>query len=425
MLNSGTRDNFSPKTVEQIAKQSGYICAYPDCKRMTIAGSIDRRSGITLTGQAAHITAASANGPRYDSNMSPDERSSESNGIWTCQIHGKFIDDNPSVCSVEELRRWKAQHEAWVFARVESGRELFNRGIHKLRFGQVGTFQGEYTINLGRHNVLVGPNASGKTTICEIISALSGGSQWHRFNKRFNFSNMADSRSYIEISHQSDQAKSSFRLSPQSSPFKKNSSAGFQRIEVEVNGCPCPDWPRNLFNIFHFEDQLRKTHKDDPKDIFVKAIRSLADTLRTDEELIWGSLRDEFFSSSLFGYRVRRTGKRKAEIRVPDGRNYYLDHGSLSYGEICMAYMDIVFKFANCISGNSCWLFLFDSGFFMALDAERQRVVFETLFRSEEIRYQSVFCVNSEKDAAFLKSIKMDKWVMAEHFGALTIHSYL
>ena len=109
------RDDFSSATREMLAKRSGYICAYPACKRMTVAGSDDRRSGITMTGVAAHITAASRKGPRYDPAMSHDERSSESNGIWTCQIHGKFIDDNPSKCTTEELRRWKSQHEKWVF----------------------------------------------------------------------------------------------------------------------------------------------------------------------------------------------------------------------------------------------------------------------------------------------------------------------
>ncbi|MEK9817519.1 MAG: hypothetical protein VW447_10510, partial [Limnobacter sp.] len=113
------RDDFLPATKDLIAKRSGYVCAYPGCRRMTIAGSDDRKSGLTMTGVAAHITAASKHGPRYDTNMSPEERRSETNGIWTCQIHGKFIDDNPSRCSTDEIRRWKAQHEKWVFYRVE------------------------------------------------------------------------------------------------------------------------------------------------------------------------------------------------------------------------------------------------------------------------------------------------------------------
>ena len=68
-MNEGNgRDDFSRSTVESIAKRSGYICAYPSCKRMTVSGSNDRDSGLTMTGVAAHITAASEKGPRYDHN---------------------------------------------------------------------------------------------------------------------------------------------------------------------------------------------------------------------------------------------------------------------------------------------------------------------------------------------------------------------
>lgn len=94
---------------------------------MTVASSQDRKSGLTLTGVAAHITSASPAGPRYDATLTPEERIGEGNGFWACQIHGKFIDDNPSACTVEDLQRWKAQHEKWVFGRVESGKDLFSQ----------------------------------------------------------------------------------------------------------------------------------------------------------------------------------------------------------------------------------------------------------------------------------------------------------
>jgi len=43
-----------------------------------------------------------------------------SRGVWVCQTHGKLVDDNPSVHSVEEITRWKKQHKDWVFARVSN-----------------------------------------------------------------------------------------------------------------------------------------------------------------------------------------------------------------------------------------------------------------------------------------------------------------
>lgn len=242
------RDDFSSTTRDLLAKRSGYICAYPSCKRMTIAGSDDRKSGLTMTGIAAHITAASKKGPRYDPDMNSDERTSETNGIWTCQIHGKFIDDNPSKCSVDELRRWKTQHEKWVFDRVESGTELFNGGVCRLGFGNVGIFSDEFTIPFGRHNVLVGLNESGKTSFCQFLSAFSGGSHWKQFNDRFEFSKRAADRSYIEVSQQSAQTRTTVRLSPQVlSSGKRKAESLRQRIHIEVNSCPSCDWPRSLF----------------------------------------------------------------------------------------------------------------------------------------------------------------------------------
>lgn len=73
-----------------------------------------------MVGVSAHITAASPEGPRYDSTMSAEERRSPSNGIWLCQIHAKAIDDDEERFSVSLLHAWK--NEAERRARDEIGR---------------------------------------------------------------------------------------------------------------------------------------------------------------------------------------------------------------------------------------------------------------------------------------------------------------
>lgn len=421
-----SRDDFSPAVKEMLAKRSGYICAYPGCKRMTVAGSDDRKSGITLTGIAAHITAASKNGPRYDPNMSPEERASESNGIWTCQIHGKLIDDNPSKCTVEELRRWKSQHEKWVFERVESGKELFNKGINRISFAHIGVFPGEHTIPLGRHNVLVGLNVSGKTTFCEIIAAFSGGTHWIDFNQRFAFNESAAKRSFIAIFHQTDQQRTSVKLSPQLyNPATKRSKKTLQHIHVEVNGCPSIDWPRSLFKTVYFKDQLYRLGWRDPKDTFVKAIRYLACVFFTQEELIWDAFRDELFATSLFGYRFHRTGRRRVNILVPDGRDFYLPHGNLSFTELQMAFVEIAVKFVLGTPKNEHWMFIFDNSFFGRMDVKNQALLFKKLTEIVDLRLQTLFCLHSTKDAEALKDVQSYKWVNATHIQELTIHSFL
>lgn len=421
------RDDFSPATRDLLAKRSGYICAYPGCKRMTVAGSDDRKSGLTMTGVAAHITAASKRGPRYDSDMSSDERASETNGIWTCQIHGKFIDDNPSKCSIDKLRRWKIQHEKWVFDRVESGAELFNRGVCRLTFGNVGMFSEAHTVPLGRHNVLVGSNESGTTTVCQVLSAFSGGNHWEKFDHRFGFSKRAPDRAFIEVAQQSDQIRTTVRLSPQFIPSgrRKKAENARQRIHVEVNGCLSPDWPRSLFRIIYFEDQFYHTHHSDPKDTFVKALRYLANVLGTDENLVWDSLREELFANATFGNRFRRTGHRKVEILVPDGRTFYLPHGNLSFTEQQMAFLDIALKLASCASKSENWIYIFDTAFFQRLDQRRKASIFKKFTEYENSNVQTLFCLNSVEDAEVLKDLQSDKWVNAEHFGKLTLHSFL
>ncbi|KAA0930582.1 tetratricopeptide repeat protein [Streptomyces apricus] len=60
---------------------------------------------------AAHITAASPGGPRYDAALTPAERSAQSNGIWLCQNCGKLIDSDVARYSEETLRQWKGEAE--------------------------------------------------------------------------------------------------------------------------------------------------------------------------------------------------------------------------------------------------------------------------------------------------------------------------
>lgn len=115
------RDDFLDPTKREIAGRAGYVCSFPGCGRMTVGPSDDRASGLTMVGSAAHISAAAPGGERYDASLTPDERRAAANGIWMCAIHGKWIDDNPSVATTEKLQAWKAAHEAEVSAWVEHG----------------------------------------------------------------------------------------------------------------------------------------------------------------------------------------------------------------------------------------------------------------------------------------------------------------
>ncbi|NLE90526.1 MAG: hypothetical protein GX602_06320 [Dehalococcoidales bacterium] len=108
------RDDFTQKTKNIIAQRAGYRCSKPDCRVQTVGPALesDKVAGI---GVAAHISAASPGGPRYDPSLSPDKRKDHSNGIWLCQNHAKHIDSDETRFSVEELKRWKKLAEDRAF----------------------------------------------------------------------------------------------------------------------------------------------------------------------------------------------------------------------------------------------------------------------------------------------------------------------
>lgn len=114
------RDDFKPSTKEKIAKRVGYRCSNPDCGIPTVGPTSDE-DGIHNIGVAAHITAASPRGPRYDPNISPEKRKSHSNGIWLCQTHAKMIDSDESHFTVKKLIKWKYMAEKRAFLDIVSG----------------------------------------------------------------------------------------------------------------------------------------------------------------------------------------------------------------------------------------------------------------------------------------------------------------
>lgn len=108
------RDDFTERAKLQIAKRVGWLCSYPPCRTPTVGATSDGQGEINI-GTAAHICAAAPGGPRYDPDMSPEDRSSANNGIWMCRDHGKAIDSNDPEFTVRQLREWKrqAEHDAW------------------------------------------------------------------------------------------------------------------------------------------------------------------------------------------------------------------------------------------------------------------------------------------------------------------------
>jgi len=110
-------DDFTYAVKTALAARVGYLCSNPDCRALTSGPQEDPAKAINL-GVAAHITAASARGARYDPDLLSEERSASSNGVWLCQNCAKLIDNDAARFSVEVLKKWKANAEAEAKARV-------------------------------------------------------------------------------------------------------------------------------------------------------------------------------------------------------------------------------------------------------------------------------------------------------------------
>lgn len=114
-------DEFSAATKRRIASRAGYLCAFPGCPHPRTIGAAMTGDGVIVIGIAAHITAASPKGPRFDSQLTSAQRSHPSNGVWMCNVHGKAVDDDAATFTVEELRKWKAAAEKQSLPNVWTG----------------------------------------------------------------------------------------------------------------------------------------------------------------------------------------------------------------------------------------------------------------------------------------------------------------
>jgi hypothetical protein len=421
-LAKGGRDEFSSDTKDLLGKRAGYICSHPSCHQLTVGPSKDRKSGLTMVGVAAHITAAEKGGPRYDPDISSEERASESNGIWMCQTHGKAIDDTPGRHSVAELKRWKAQHEEWIFNRVQSADSLLTHGVTRVSLERIPPFQEKAVFPLGQHNVVFGSNGAGKTSLCESIAAFAGGQNFEHFRDRWGVFGKNPPRMSIEAAVAVNGVRTIVRLTEEPIGLKHIPQQHQTRLHVEVDNNIAPHWPRSLFNVVYLERQDWK--RSDVKDRFRRDLRVLARQLGLTEDQIWDGLREELFCTSTFGSRIRRTGEYRAEIQTR-GNGFFLPSGSLSSSEHMLALLDVMLRFVRADPRVTPWLIILDSGLFQGFDSKLERHVVTTLKALEDPSLQTVVCLHSEEQVIELTADDADQWIGSTVHGGLTVHSFL
>ncbi|WP_417367311.1 ABC-three component system protein [Flavobacterium beibuense] len=129
-LNNKARQ-YKPSTVRRLDTLSGNECANPDCSKKLIA-----EDGISIVSKICHIAAASKEGPRYDENMSDDERRGFDNLILLCDEHHVIIDNkaNELLYPTALLKTWKSAHEKKILELL-SNKNLLSK--HPLALNKV------------------------------------------------------------------------------------------------------------------------------------------------------------------------------------------------------------------------------------------------------------------------------------------------
>lgn len=118
------RDDVSQATIQRLAKRVGFKCSNPDCRKPTSGPRAD--GGTVNLGVAAHITAASPGGPRFDGRLRDEVRCAAENGIWLCQQCSRLVDADDSAHDVANFVEWKTFAEA--AAAVELRGYVIRRG---------------------------------------------------------------------------------------------------------------------------------------------------------------------------------------------------------------------------------------------------------------------------------------------------------
>ena len=429
------RDNFSSETLRKLAGRAGYMCSVQGCQRLTVGPSDDRMSGLTNVGVGAHITAASTKGPRFDKDLTPEQRADVSNGIWTCQIHGKDIDDNTSRYTVDELKRMKDQHEDWVYRRLSNGPSQVRDGITHLRVSNIGPFQEEAELKLGRITVLLGDNGTGKTALCQAISAFAGNPFLAKFLDRFGLgSNAGDA--FVESGSAEADILTKVRLSETSLRLEASdildnedacaepTSAGrvpdeARQLLITVNDAVAPTWPLGRFPILF----LHEDFFGDADKTFGAALRSVAAQFRVAEEVIWNALKDDFFASTFYRCRFKRTGEREVEIALP-GRSYYLPSENLTHSEQVRVILALVYRLCSVDMRRLSWLVVVDSSFASSLDREGLRSVLNAFGNTRAgLQLLVTFVLGDNSD--LVRQLFDSQWLGATSVGELTAHAFL
>ncbi len=182
MSTDGSRVNFLPPIKLLASQRAGYKCSFPECGKVTI-GPGPTPDTVSKLGKAAHIYAASPNGPRGQGAMSEDQLRSVRNCIWLCSTHADLVDlHRGEKFPASVLYGYRDLHESRV-SRELGDLPSLNGWVESITLGPNPFFAAGTKIQFGKSTVFHGPNGTGKTAVLEwMATAFSSelASRWDR-----------------------------------------------------------------------------------------------------------------------------------------------------------------------------------------------------------------------------------------------------
>jgi hypothetical protein len=171
--------DFSEQTKKLLADRAGHECSLPYCRVRTV-GPGATETQTAKVGQASHIYSAGLSGPRGRGGLTDAQLADPNNGIWTCELHGKEIDNNKGdAFPAGLLRSWKTLHEARI-KRISTGAPA-ERWIETVLLIRTPLFEANSILQLGKVTVIGGTIGAGKTAICEWVAAVCDKSLLNRW----------------------------------------------------------------------------------------------------------------------------------------------------------------------------------------------------------------------------------------------------
>ena len=121
---------ISQKSIKLLWANAAGLCAFPDCRERLALSEAGKFAAHTI-GEMAHICGDKPGSNRHDPDQSAEERDDYENLVLLCPNHHRIIDqkENEAQFLVEKLRRLKAEHEAFVQAKLAAAIPRSRRAI--------------------------------------------------------------------------------------------------------------------------------------------------------------------------------------------------------------------------------------------------------------------------------------------------------